>query len=145
MKRILPIIAVTIASFLLVFSVVGKDKQASDEKNARYDLAGKRVGPKEKYLVEWPQKDGRIAIYRNNKQDITALIKALKTSGVTDPKLLNAATWSNIACTVSGGSCVSDPSCKTSCVKYSIQTVGDDTIATDRHAPNAPFYCTCKG
>lgn len=145
MKRNLPIIAVTIVSFLLVFSVVGKDKPVSEEKNARYDLAGKRVGSKEKYLVEWPQKDGRIVIYRNNTQDIAALIKALKTSGVTDQKLLNAATWSNIACAVSGGSCVSDPSCKTACVKFSVQTVGDNTVATDRHAPNAPFYCTCKG
>ena len=144
MKRNLALIAVTIGSLLLGFSVVGKDKPAREEKAARYDIAGKRVGPAEKYLLEWPQKDGRIVIYRNNKQDIAALIKALKASGVTDPKFLNAATWTNIACQVSGGSCVSDPSCKTACVKHYVgQTAGDDAMAT--HRPNVPFYCTCKG
>jgi hypothetical protein len=145
MKRILALIAVTIGWLLLGFSVVGKDKPAREEKAARYDIAGKRVGPAEKYLVEWPQKDGRVIIYRNNKRDIDALIKALKASGVTDPNFLNAATWTNIACSVSGGSCVSDPSCKTPCVKYFVQAPGRPTPRTERHAPNVPFYCTCKG
>ena len=151
MKKILAL--GLLASFLIALSGTGKDNEG--KKATRYNADGKAAAPDATYLLEWPDKNGRIVVYRKTKRDIDALIKALKEAGVTDPNLLSAKSWTNVACSVSGGSCVKDPSCTSSCQKHFVPIGPGGDIRDKRQAnpkgggtvqaPNAPFWCTCSG
>ena len=58
-----------------------------------FDIDGKRFRADEPYLAERTLQNGRTIGYRKNKREIEALVKALKSDGVTDEKLLDPTTW----------------------------------------------------
>jgi hypothetical protein len=108
-----------------------------------YDIAGKRLNADEKYIAERTLKGGHIIAYRKNKEEIAALVKALKEDGVTDKKLLDPQAWNMIigyqsSSSGCNGGCGFAHSCKTS------------PGPTERGKPSNPNlhvsilqYCTC--
>lgn len=99
-----------------------------------YDINGKRLRAHEKYIAERTLEDGRILGYRQNKREITALVKALKEDGVTDERILNPKFWMTLKCLMYDYSCHTLIGCNGTCKEV--------TAPADR-ANVKLLYCYC--
>jgi len=80
-----------------------------------YDIDGKRIRADEKYVAERMLKNGRIIGYRQNKREVTVLVKALKEDGITDERLLDPKFWMMLQCIKYDYSCYTLSNCNGTC------------------------------
>ena len=122
-----------------------EDRDARPTPASYVDTNGKRVHLDERYLAQRTLSSGKTIIYRQNKRDIDALVKALRQDGVTDKRLLDPKAWLMWYCASRqiGG-------CTGKCGIYQCtEPISSpiDNNPTRTAAPSKPrlAYCACSG
>lgn len=116
-------------------------REAAPKSTSYVDIDGKRIKQDETFVAQRTLSDGRTILYRKNKREIQALVKALKEDGVTDERLLDSQTWGGITCALSPGE-----KCKNNCGIYRC-TLFPVTILgpspANKEARGLLRYCSC--